>query len=95
MPVTLEEMLVETPGICGGKLRINGTRITVERVAAMTEQGYSAQQILESYDHLSLAQVYAALAYYHANREEVDANLAANEREFERLKQEVEQARKP
>jgi hypothetical protein len=35
-----------------------------------------------------LAQVYAALAYYHANREEMEAQMAAEEVESERLEQE-------
>jgi hypothetical protein len=38
--------------------------------------------------HLSLAQVYAALAYYHANRDEIDADLAAEETEAEALERE-------
>jgi hypothetical protein len=36
-----------------------------------------------------LAQVYAALAYYHANREEVDQELEAEMLDFERLKNEL------
>jgi hypothetical protein len=42
--------------------------------------------------HLSLAQVYAALTYYHANREEIEADLAAEEREAARLEREHYQA---
>jgi hypothetical protein len=34
-----------------------------------------------------LAQVYAALAYYHANRDEIEADLASEEREAEALEQ--------
>ena len=34
---------------------------------------------------MSLAQVHAALAYYHANREEIDANLEAEQRLYEEL----------
>lgn len=38
--------------------------------------------------HLTLAQVHAALAYYHANREEIEADIAAEEAEATRLEQE-------
>ena len=38
--------------------------------------------------HLSPAQVYAALTYYHANREEIEADIAAEEVEAERLERE-------
>lgn len=37
---------------------------------------------------LSFAQVYAALAYYHANCEEIEADIAAETIEAERLERE-------
>jgi hypothetical protein len=37
-----------------------------------------------SVPHLSLAQVYGALAYYQANREEMDEHMAAEEAESDR-----------
>ena len=47
--------------------------------------GRSPEEIADQYGHLSLAQVHAALAYYHANRDEIDAELAAEEAEYDRL----------
>jgi hypothetical protein len=38
--------------------------------------------------HLDLAQVYAALSYYYANRAEMDAAMAAEEAEADRLERE-------
>jgi hypothetical protein len=35
-----------------------------------------------------LAQVHAALAYYHANQDEIEADIAAEEAEADRLEQE-------
>jgi hypothetical protein len=46
------------------------------------------EEIAERIGHLSLAQVYAALAYYHANREAVEAEIAAEDTEYERLARE-------
>jgi hypothetical protein len=40
-----------------------------------------------------LAQVYAVLAYYHANRDAIDADLAAEETEADRLEREHDAAR--
>jgi uncharacterized protein (DUF433 family) len=85
MTVALDTLLVRSPGVCGGKLRIDGTRITVLQVASLYRQGMTAEGIGEQYPHLALAQVYAALAYYHANRVEVDAELAAEAEEADRL----------
>jgi hypothetical protein len=39
----------------------------------------SPEEIAEDYPHLTLAQVHAALAYYHANREEIEADIAQDE----------------
>ncbi len=36
---------------------------------------------------MTLAQVYAALAYYHLNREEIDADLASEDAAAEQLEQ--------
>lgn len=88
MSIPLETMLVATPGTCGGRLRINGTRITVQRVAVLFKQGLSAEDIEQTYEHLTLAQVYAALAYYLTNRGEIDAALAEEDALYDQLKQE-------
>ncbi|MFO7904821.1 MAG: DUF433 domain-containing protein [Pirellulaceae bacterium] len=78
MSITLDGMLVRNSGICGGRIRIDGTRITVHRIATLYKQGHSPEEIVQTYPHLSLAQIYAALAYYHANRAEIEAELAAD-----------------
>jgi uncharacterized protein (DUF433 family) len=64
-----------TPGIVGGKPRIAGHRITVQDVAIWHERlGRSVDEIAADYD-LSLAEVYAALAYYFDHRTEVDQGI--------------------
>jgi uncharacterized protein (DUF433 family) len=55
------------------------------RVAGWYKLGYSAEEIADTIDHLTMAQVYAALAYYHANRAEIDADLEAEEAEWDRI----------
>jgi len=52
--------------------------------------GYNAEQIINrKYSHLTLAEVYAALAYYHANKEEIDAAIIEEEALYERLAEEA------
>lgn len=87
MGVALDTMLVNTPDVCGGRLRIDGTRITVHRIATLYKQGQTAESIVQTYPHLSYAQVYVALAYYHENQAQIDAELAEMDLEYERLKQ--------
>lgn len=72
---TLNDHIESTPDIAGGKPRIAGRRITVEHVAVWHERlGKTADEIADEYD-LTLAEVYAALAYYFAHREDVDKSL--------------------
>ena len=85
MTVALDTLLVSTPEVCGGRLRIDGTRITVLQIATLFLQSLGAEEIADQYSHLSLAQVYAALAYFHANRPQVEAELDAEAAEAERL----------
>ena len=64
-----------TPGTCGGRPRIAGTRIRVSQIVLMTEHGRSPDEIVADFPHLSLAGVYAALAFYHDNREPIDQEI--------------------
>ena len=61
-----------TPGVCGGKPRIRGTRIKVSEVAWRHDDGQSPDEIIEAFPHLTLAQVHAALAYYYDHHEEIE-----------------------
>ncbi len=85
MTVVLDSVLVRTPGTCGGRIRIGGTRITVHRIATLYRQGQTAEDVARTYPHLSLGQVYTALAYYHTNREEIESELAAMDAEYDEL----------
>ena len=42
--------------------------------------GMNPEEIALEYPHLTLAQVHAALAYSHANREEIESDIAQEER---------------
>lgn len=88
MSTEIAQLLVSSPDICGGRLRIDGTRITVNQMAVLYKEGSSPEEIADQYPHLTLAQVYTALAYYHANREEVEAELAAEKAEADLLERE-------
>jgi len=86
--VDIGTLIVRTPNICGGRPRIAGTGVSVRRIVGWYKLGLSPEEIANRIGHLSLAQVYAALAYYHANREEMEADIAAEEVEADRLERE-------
>jgi uncharacterized protein (DUF433 family) len=82
----IAEHIVRTPGTCGGRPRIAGTRIKVEQVVIWHDQmEMTPTEIVEKWPHLKLADIYASLAYYHDHREEIDADLAAGEAFVEEL----------
>ena len=84
--VDIGTLIVETPDIRGGRPRIAGTGVTVQRIAGWYKLGLTPEEIADRIGHLTLAQVHAALAYYHANRDEIEAAIRAEEVEAERLK---------
>jgi uncharacterized protein (DUF433 family) len=85
-----KQHIVATPGTCGGKPRIDGTRIRVQDVYIWHEvQGRSADEIVASYPHLSLAEVYAALAYYCEHRAEIKRQIAEGHEFVAALKAEL------
>jgi uncharacterized protein (DUF433 family) len=65
----------QTAGVRSGKPRIKGTRVTVADVLLWTEQGMSPYEIVTEFPQLSLADVHAALAYYHDNQELIDRQI--------------------
>ena len=83
----ISTLIVRSPGIRGGRPKIAGKGITVRRIVSWYKLGLTPEEIADEVGHLSLAQVYAALAYYHANRDEIEADLASEEREAEALEQ--------
>lgn len=74
------EYIVKTLGICGGRARIDGHRITVEDIVGrIIFGGASVAQVVEGYTTagITAAQVHAALAYYYDHQQEIEANLNA------------------
>jgi uncharacterized protein (DUF433 family) len=85
--VDIGGLITSSPGIHGGQPRIAGTGVTVKRIAIWYKLGSSPEEIADNFGHLSLAQVYAALAYYHANTAEIEALIAEEERLYAELEE--------
>ena len=85
MSIDLDLMLVRSPDVSGGRLRIDGTQITVSQIVTLHKQGCTPEDVIENCPHIKLAEVYAALGYYHANQPEIEAELAADEANYDRL----------
>ena len=76
-------LIVRSPDVRGGRARIAGTGVTVRRVVGWYKLGLSPEEIADRVGHLTLAQVHAALAYYHLNRDQIEEDLTAEAAEAE------------
>jgi len=62
---------------------VAGTRVSLDSVAYTFLEGLSPESIVDSYETLTLEQVYGAIAYYLGHRAEIDAYLKQSEMEFD------------
>jgi uncharacterized protein (DUF433 family) len=77
-------LITQSPDMCSGRPRVAGTGVTVMRVAGWHKLGCEPEEIARK-TGLSLAQIHAALAYYHANQAAVDTDLDHEASEYDRL----------
>jgi uncharacterized protein (DUF433 family) len=77
---TLDELIVRDPQLRDGRPVIAGTATSVRAIAIMYKQGLTPEEITSELP-LGLAQVYAALAYYHLHADEIEADIAADSEE--------------
>jgi uncharacterized protein (DUF433 family) len=92
MTTTIEigTLITHSDEIKNGKPIITGTGVTVHRIVSWYKLGLTPEEILNRMGHpnLNLAKIYAALSYYHANRENIEADLSAELAEAEKFEQE-------
>ncbi len=71
----------ETPigWMANGAARVKGTRVPLELVLWSYQQGMRPEEIVDCYPTLQLADVYAVIAYYLRNAEEMEAYLRETE----------------
>ncbi len=85
--IDIGTLIARSPDFRQNEPHIAGTGVSVKRLVGWYQMGATPEEIAADYDHLTLAQVYAALAYYFANRLEIDALLAEEEQLYETLAQ--------
>ena len=77
---TLESLIVRDPKLRHGRPIIAGTGVTVRTSVGYYKVGLTPEETADELG-LELAGVYAALAYYHLNRAEIEADIVANSEE--------------
>jgi uncharacterized protein (DUF433 family) len=74
--IDIGSLISRDPQIRGGRPCVAGTGVTVQRIATWYKLGLAPEEIVDRIGHLTLAQIHAALAHYHANRDGIEESLA-------------------
>lgn len=73
-----------------GVVRIGGTRVTLDTAVAAFNEGATAEEIVQQYPSLQLADVYAVISYYLRNQSEVDTYLKKRQQQAEEIRKQNE-----
>lgn len=81
--VDIGSFIDQREGYRGGRPFIVGTGITVERVSVLMNVDHLSPEEIAEAVNLSVCQVHAALAFYYANRDEIETWLDNDDREYD------------
>lgn len=73
-----------------GTVRVGATRVTLDVVIGAFARGATAEEIVQQYPAVALADVYATIGYYLNNQAEVNAYLAQRQQAADALRAEIE-----
>jgi uncharacterized protein (DUF433 family) len=73
-----------------GVIRMAKTRVTIDTVIAAFLEGATAEEIVQQYPSLELADVYAVIGYYLRRRDEVEKYLKGRQKKAQRVRQQNE-----
>jgi uncharacterized protein (DUF433 family) len=73
-----------------GVYRVGATRVRLETVITAFQWGCTAEEILQKYPSLELAEIYSTITFYLENREFVDAYMESRRRQRDEVSQELE-----
>jgi uncharacterized protein (DUF433 family) len=90
MPLTFAAEAVPLATDVDGVVRVGNTRITLDIVALAFNEGATAEEIVQQYPSLNLADVYQVIGYYLRRTAEVEAYLRQRRSEAEAVRRQNE-----
>src|ERR687894_787095 len=90
MALSLDVLPVPLEMAADGVVRVRGTRIPLETVIGEFLDGARPEAIVEDFDTLDLADVYAVIGYYLKHRAEIDAYLRQQALDAQAVQRELE-----
>lgn len=73
----------------GGVIRVGGTRVSLDSILVEYLNGASPEQIFDSFPSVSLADIHATIAYFLRHRETIEAYLAEQRIEADKIEREM------
>lgn len=73
-----------------GDIRVGGTRVLLDLVVHAFQEGATAEEIVDRYPTLALADIYSTVGYYLQHRQEVDRYLEEREHKGQELRELIE-----
>ena len=73
-----------------GVVRVEGTRVTLDTVVSVFNEGATAEEIVHRFPSVSLEDAYAIITYYLRHRADVDAYLEGRQRKVAQVRAENE-----
>ncbi len=90
LALIIEADLVPLVVDADGTERVGGTHVTLDTIVDTFENGASAEEIVNRYTSLRLADVYSVIGYYLRHKDEIKAYLQQREEEAEQIRQKIE-----
>mgnify|MGYP001817794430 CR=1 FL=1 len=90
MTLNIETRPVPLTENAHGIFMVSGTRVPLDTVVYAFRNGDTAEEIVESFDTLDLADVYAVISFYLDNQEQVEDYLRRREAEAKAFQHEME-----
>lgn len=85
MSLTVEPVSVPLAADKDGVMRVGGTRVTLDTVIAAFREGATAEEIVQEYPSLQLADIYWVIGYFLQHQVEVNAYLLDRQRRMAAL----------
>jgi uncharacterized protein (DUF433 family) len=73
-----------------GRMRVGGTRVSLDTVVFAFKQGSTPEEIVADYSTLDLSDVYAVITYYLQNEAEVEDYLQRRQAQRDEVRREME-----
>jgi uncharacterized protein (DUF433 family) len=85
---TTERVPIRTDA--NGVIRVGGTRVTLDTLVAAFDAGATAEEIVQQYPSVALADVYSVIAYYLRHQPEIQAYLVHRQGQAAQVREENE-----